>query len=79
MYGYSSRDDLPVYLDIEPPLDGVTAVVTKVDRTTNTLFNITSIFSVSDVMVLNGAAHLFSVEIQIMQCKSSFDRHLANG
>ena len=55
-YGYSSRVDLPVDLDIDPPLDGVTAVVTEVDRITNTLFNITSIFNVSDVTVLNGAS-----------------------
>ena len=55
-YGYSSRIDLPVDLYIDPQLDGVTAVVTEVDRTTNTLFNITSIFSVSDVTVLNGAS-----------------------
>ena len=61
-YGYSSRDDLPEDLDIEPPLDGVTAVITEVDRTTNTLFNITSIFSVSDVTVLNGSS---------LQCEDS--------
>ena len=54
-YGYNSRDVLPVDLVINPPLDGVTAVITEVNRITNILFNITSIFSVSDVTVLNGA------------------------
>ena len=56
VYAYSSRDDLPVDLVFISPLDGVTAVVTEVDPTTNTLFNITSIFSVSDVTVLNGSS-----------------------
>ena len=55
-YGYNSRDVLPVDLDINPPLDGVTAVITEVNRITNTLFNITSIFSVNDVAVLNGSS-----------------------
>ena len=58
VYGHSSRVDLPVDLHINSPLDGVTAVVTEVDPTTNNLFNITSIFSVSvsDVTVLNGSS-----------------------
>ena len=55
-YGYNSRDVLPVDLHIYPLLEGVTAVITEVDRITNNLFNITSIFSVSDVTVLNGAS-----------------------
>ena len=55
VYGYSSRDDLPLDLVFFSPLDGVTAVVTEADPITNNRFNITSILSVS-VTVLNGAS-----------------------
>ena len=53
VYGYSSRDDFPEDLVFISPLDGVTAVVTEVDPTTNNVFKITSILSVSNVTVLN--------------------------
>ena len=56
VYAYSSRDDLPVDLYIYLPLNGVTAAVTEVDFTTNNVFNTTSIFSVSNVAVLNGTS-----------------------
>ena len=56
VYGHSSRDDLPEDLVFFSPLDGVTARITEADPTTNNLFNITSIFSVSDVTVLNGSS-----------------------
>ena len=55
-YGYRGDHVFPFVIDIDPPLDGVTAVITEVDRTTNNLFNITSIFSVSNVAVLNGTS-----------------------
>ena len=56
-YGYRASHEFPFVLDVDPPLDGVTAVVTDVDGpTNNNLFNITSILSVGNVAALNGSS-----------------------
>ena len=56
-YGYRAGQEFPFVLDVDPPLDGVTAIVTDVDGPTdNNLFNITSILSVSNVAALNGTS-----------------------
>ena len=56
-YGYRGDHVFPFVLYIDPPLDGVTAVITDVDGpTNNNLFNITSILSVYNVAALNGTS-----------------------
>ena len=62
-YGYRAGQEFPFVLDVDPPLDGVTAIITDVDGPTDgNLFNITSILSVSNVTVLNGTS---------LQCEDS--------
>ena len=63
-YGYRTNHEFPFVLDVDPPLDGETAIVTDVDGPTDNVFNITSILSVSNVTVLNGAS---------LQCEDSQD------
>ena len=64
-YGHKAGQEYPFVLDIDSPLDEVTAVITDVDGpTNNNLYNITSIFSVSDVTVLDGTS---------LQCEDSQD------
>ena len=64
-YGYRADHEFPFVLDIDPPLDEVTAVITDVDGPNdNNLFNITSILSVSNVTALNGTS---------FQCEDSQD------
>ena len=63
-YGYRAGQEFPFVLDVDPPVDGVTAIITDVDGPTDNVFNITSILSVSNVTVLNGAS---------LQCENSQD------
>ena len=64
-YGYRADHELPFVLDVDPSLDGVTAIITDVDGPTDgNLFNITSILSVGNVAALNGSS---------LQCEGSQD------
>ena len=57
-YGFRDTDTFPFPLSVSPPLDGVMATVTdaSISPPGASTIDITSVLSVSDVSVLNGAS-----------------------